>query len=330
MNKYHNIDLSKSTFLITGGAGFIGSNLVDYLVNNNAGLVRILDNLSNGSLENIKEFLDNKNVEFIEGDIRNSETCEKAVQGIHYISHQAALGSVPRSINNPIASNEVNVSGFLNMLTAGKNSSSLKKFVYASSSSVYGNSNIMPKVEGNEGVPLSPYALTKVINEMYAKVFFDVYNFSAVGLRYFNVFGPKQSLNNAYAAVIPLFCKAILTGVDPIIYGDGETSRDFTYVENVVQANVRALLSEEIKQHSVFNVAVGDNYSLNRTISMLSEISEKQITPLFLEGRLGDVKHSLANIELIKEKLSYSPTISFSDGLKLVYAWYKNNYKNLF
>jgi UDP-N-acetylglucosamine/UDP-N-acetylgalactosamine 4-epimerase len=326
MEKYHNIDLGNASFLITGGAGFIGSNLVGYLVKNNAGLIRILDNLSEGNLSNIKEYLDYKNVEFIKGDIRDAETCEKSVKGIHYISHQAALGSVPRSIKTPLISNDVNVSGFLNMLNAAKKSDTLKKFIYASSSSVYGSSTISPKVEGYEGDLLSPYALTKNINEMYSKVYHKVYNFSTIGLRYFNVFGPKQSFNSAYSAVIPLFCKAILDGVDPIIYGDGKTSRDFTYIENVIQANIKALLSEMADGSLVFNVACGESHNLNQVIFMLSEISKKQLEPKFLEERVGDIKHSLANIDLIKLGLKYNPSVSFSDGLRRTFDWYRKNY----
>ena len=284
---YHSVDLSQYKFLITGGAGFIGSNLVEYLLRYNAGYVRVLDNLSNGYFENIRDFIDLPNFEFIEGDIRNLETCKKAVEGIDFISHQAALGSVPRSLSDPTTTNEVNISGFLNMLVASRDSSSCKSFVYAASSSSYGDSSELPKVEGKEGKPLSPYAITKVVNEMYADVFSKVYNFHSIGLRYFNVFGPKQNPNNPYAAVIPIFCKHFIEGTSPTIYGDGETSRDFTFVENAVQANLKALFVNyqndinnsfrklekkyQFNQHEVFNVACGDQNSLNQIIQILNE-----------------------------------------------------------
>jgi len=229
---YHQIDLSKYSFLITGGAGFIGSNLVEYLLKFNAGKVKVLDNLSNGYFDNIKDFMLLPNFEFIEGDIRNFNTCKKAVEGVDFISHQAALGSVPRSISDPITSNDVNVSGFLNILTAAKESSTLKRLVYAASSSTYGDSSALPKVEGHEGNPLSPYAVSKLVNELYADVYSKVYGFHTIGLRYFNIFGPKQNPNNPYAAVIPIFCQAFIDGRSPLINGDGETSRDFTFVEN--------------------------------------------------------------------------------------------------
>ncbi|MEY2701779.1 MAG: hypothetical protein RLY43_412, partial [Bacteroidota bacterium] len=244
--QFHELDLSDKTFLITGGAGFIGSNLVEYLLRYNAGKVRVLDNLSNGCFKNINKFLEFENFEFIEGDIRNFETCKIAVEGMEYISHQAALGSVPRSIKDPKTTNDVNISGFLNVLLAAKESSSLKKFVYAASSSTYGDSEKFPKVEGQEGSPISPYAVTKAVNEIYADVFSRVYNFSSIGLRYFNVFGPNQNPENPYAAVIPKFCQSFIDKKSPIINGDGETSRDFTFVENVVQANIKSFFNQSI------------------------------------------------------------------------------------
>ena len=239
---YHTTDLSKFKFLVTGGAGFIGSNIVEYLIKYNAGHVRVLDNLSNGYFENIKDFMGLPNFEFILGDIRNFETCKKAMEGMDFVIHQAALGSVPRSISDPITSNEVNVSGFLNILTAVNDAPNIKRMVYAASSSTYGDSAALPKVEGNEGNPLSPYAVTKLVNELYADVYSKVYGLQTIGLRYFNVFGPKQNPNNPYAAVIPIFCKAFIEGKQPTINGDGLTSRDFTFVENAVQANIRAML----------------------------------------------------------------------------------------
>lgn len=323
--QFHNIDLSQYKFLITGGAGFVGSNIVEYLLKYGAGHVRVLDNLSNGYYENIKDFLLLPNFEFIEGDIRDLETCKKAIVGIDFISHQAALGSVPRSINDPICTNDVNISGFLNMLVAAKDSNTLKRFIYAASSSTYGDSQTLPKIEGIEGNPLSPYAVTKLVNELYADVFSKVYNFHSIGLRYFNVFGPKQNPNNPYAAVIPIFCKQFIDGLEPTINGDGETSRDFTFVENVVQANIRMLLKDNVTKHDVFNVAVGDQITLNYIIELLQKESGKKIKAIHVKERLGDIRHSKASLEKIIQYCGYDPNINFEQGLRQVYKFYKNN-----
>jgi UDP-N-acetylglucosamine 4-epimerase len=322
---FHKEDLTKYTFLITGGAGFIGSNLVEYLLRHNAGRVRVLDNLSNGYFDNIKEFINLPNFEFIKGDIRDYSTCINAVVGVDFVSHQAALGSVPRSINDPITTNEVNISGFLNVLNAVKDSNTVKKMVYAASSSTYGNSIELPKIEGREGDPLSPYAVTKLVNELYAEVFFKVYKLQTIGLRYFNVFGPKQNPNNPYAAVIPIFAKSFINNIPPKINGDGQTSRDFTFVENVVQANIKALLTKEVKSHQVYNVACGDRFTLNQIVQMLNLISKKKIEPIYDVERIGDVKHSMASIDKIKEDIKYNPTIKFNEGLRIVYDWYLQN-----
>lgn len=323
MNIFQTKDLTNKRFLITGGAGFIGSHLVDYLIKNGA-FVRVLDNLSNGYYENIKQHESNPMFEFIKGDIRDFETCEKAVLDIQYISHQAALGSVPRSIENPVQTNDVNIGGFVNMITAAKNSPSVQRFIYAASSSTYGDSELLPKVEGNEGSPLSPYAVTKAVNETYGDVFSKVYGFHTIGLRYFNIFGPRQNPGNAYAAVIPLFCKAFIEKNQPIINGDGETSRDFTYVDNAVQANIKAMLSNDIAGHEVFNVACADQVSLNQMIKMLQEISDSKLTPIYGPERAGDVKHSKASISKIESGLLYKPTVYFKEGLHNVYNWYKS------
>src|SRR5690606_39200314 len=233
--KYHTTDLSKHSFLITGGAGFIGSNLVAYLLEHQAKKVRVLDNLATGFLKNLAPFQNNPSFEFMEGDIRDLEMCKKAMEGIDYVSHQAALGSVPRSINDPITSNEVNVTGFLNMLVAQNESKSVKRLVYAASSSTYGDSASLPKEEDIIGKPLSPYAVTKLVNELYADVFYKTYGTQTIGLRYFNVFGPNQSPTGAYAAVIPLFMQALKDEKTPTINGDGEQTREFTFVQNAVQ-----------------------------------------------------------------------------------------------
>ena len=324
--KYHNEDISKSRFLITGGAGFIGSNLVQYFLDFNAGHVRVIDDLSNGYYDNIKHFEKYSNFEFIKGDIRDLEVCNKAVENIDYISHQAALGSVPRSIKDPVLTNQVNVDGFLNILLAAKNSNRVKGFVYASSSSVYGNSIKLPKVEGEEGEVLSPYALTKSINDSYASVFSKVYNFSSIGLRYFNVFGPNQNPLNPYAAVIPIFCKNFLDNEPCNIFGDGLTSRDFTYIENVIQANIKGMLFKNLNNHEVINIACGDQINLKDLVDTLNSISNKNIKPKFLPEREGDVKHSNANIEKAKNLIYYSPKINFNQGISLTYKYYEKTY----
>jgi UDP-N-acetylglucosamine 4-epimerase len=326
--KYHHKDISKATFLITGGAGFIGSNLVAYLLKFGAGKVKVLDNLSNGYYANIEKYIALDNFEFIEGDIRDLQTCKDALVGVDYVSHQAALGSVPRSINDPINSNSVNIDGFLNMLVAVKDNANIKRFVYAASSSTYGDSPNLPKVEGFEGNPLSPYAVTKLVNELYADVFSRVYNLHTIGLRYFNIFGPNQNPDNPYAAVIPIFCKAYINGEAPNINGDGITSRDFTFVENAIQANIKAMLFEGLEKHEVMNVACGDQISLNDMIELLKKISGKEINAIYLPERAGDVKHSKASIDKIKAVLNYHPEYRFQEGLEIVYEWYKTVYNN--
>jgi UDP-N-acetylglucosamine 4-epimerase len=322
---FHNEELSAYSFLVTGGAGFIGSNIVEYLLKFSAGKVRVLDNLSNGYFDNIKDFLSLPNFEFILGDIRDLDTCKKAVEGIDFVSHQAALGSVPRSIADPIMSNDVNIGGFLNMLVAVKDHGITRKFVYAASSSTYGDHPDLPKIEGKEGKPLSPYAVTKAVNEMYADVFSNIYGIHSIGLRYFNIFGPKQNPNNPYAAVIPIFCKAFIQKFQPVVNGDGETSRDFTFVENAVQANIKALLHTGNQQHQVYNTACGDQVSLNEMLNMLRELSGHNIQAFYQKERAGDVKHSKASVIKIKKQLGYKPLYSFQEGLKIVYNWYLNN-----
>jgi UDP-N-acetylglucosamine 4-epimerase len=323
--KYHSIDLSSSNFLVTGGAGFIGSNIVEYLLKNNAGKVRVLDNLSNGYFDNIKDFVTLSNFEFINGDIRSIETCKEAIKNIDYVSHQAALGSVPRSISDPLLSNDVNVNGFLNIITSIKDSQNVKRFVYAASSSTYGDSERLPKIEGNEGKVLSPYAVTKLVNELYADVYFKVYGIKSIGLRYFNVFGPKQNPNNPYAAVIPIFCKHFIENTNPTIFGDGHTSRDFTFVENVVQANIKSLLYENLEKNEIYNVACEDQISLLDMVEYLIEISGRNLNPIFKEERKGDVRHSKASINKISKELGYKPEIFFREGIEFVYKWYKEN-----
>lgn len=318
--QYHTEDLSNKTFLITGGAGFIGSNIVDYLLNYKAGKVRVLDNLSNGYYENIKEFQSNSAFEFIEGDIRDYDKCVEVLKGIDYVSHQAALGSVPRSIKDPVTTNSVNIGGFLNMLTAAKDNGNIKRMVYAASSSSYGDNNALPKVEGNEGKPLSPYAVTKWVNELYAQVYSKVYGFHTVGLRYFNVFGPRQNPDNPYAAVIPIFMKAVLENAAPTIFGNGETSRDFTFVENAVQANMKAMLNtEELTEHEVTNIAFGQRTTLNELWEAIQDAAGKKIDPIYGSERAGDVRHSLADINKAKSVFGYDPKFDILEGLKITY-----------
>ena len=322
--KNQNKNLIKtSTFLITGGAGFIGSNLVAFLIKNNAKKVRVLDNLSNGYYSNIEQFFDFENFEFIQGDISEYDVCEKALVGIDYVSHQAALGSVPRSIENPLKTNESNVDGFLNILYASYNAK-VKNFVYAASSSTYGDSTSLPKIEGIEGKPLSPYAVTKLVNELYADVFYKTYKFKSIGLRYFNVFGPNQNPNNPYAAVIPIFCKSILKGDSIQIFGDGKTSRDFTYIDNVIDANIKSLLNYQ-NLNGIYNVACGENTTLLELVEMIESISNKKADLEFKIERHGDIKHSLASIDKIKKDLDYNPKIKIFEGLKRTFNHIKNN-----
>ena len=324
---YHTTDLSQSSFLITGGAGFIGSNLVEYLLKFNAKKVRVLDNFATGSSANLEPFRENPAFEFMEGDIRDLQACKAAVEGIDYVSHQAALGSVPRSIDDPIATNEANITGFLNMLVAARDAG-VKRMVYAASSSTYGDHPGLPKVEDEIGNPLSPYAVTKYVNELYASVFSKTYGFHTIGLRYFNVFGPKQNPKGPYAAVIPLFIEAALKKEAPFINGDGETSRDFTFVENAVQANVKAMLAEEVAQHEVVNIAFGERTTLNELWEEISSIVNIEIEPNYREERKGDVKHSLADITKAAGLIEYKPRFSVLKGLQLSVPWYAENYRN--
>lgn len=322
------IDLNKikdTSFLVTGGAGFIGSNLVEFLLSKSAKKVRVLDNFSNGHRKNIENFLTNASFELIEGDIRALDTCKKACEEIDYVLHQAALGSVPRSINDPIATNEVNVNGFLNMLVAIKDSK-VKRMIYAASSSTYGDSVNLPKIENVIGNPLSPYAVTKYVNELYAQVFAKTYGVETIGLRYFNVYGPKQDPQGAYAAVIPLFIQAILDGESPYINGDGEQTRDFTYIDNVIQANVNAMFTEkEGAVNEVMNIAVGQRTSLNDMFQILTTIENKSIVARHRQNRTGDVKDSLADISKAKRLINYDPKVNFYDGLVKTYRWYQEN-----
>lgn len=317
--------IQESTFLVTGGAGFIGSNLVEALLAQGALKVRVLDNLSTGFYKNIEQFSNHASFEFMEGDIRNIDTCKKACNGIDYVSHQAALGSVPRSLHDPITTNEVNITGFLNMLVAARDEK-VKQFVYAASSSTYGDSKQLPKVESVIGNPLSPYAVTKYVNELYASVFAQSFGIRTIGLRYFNVFGPKQDPNGAYAAVIPLFIQALLNNQSPYINGDGLQTRDFTYVDNAVQANLKAMLTDHPNAiNQVYNVAVGDRTSVKQMFDILCSIEQKQIKAMHRDARAGDIRDSLADISKAREFLGYEPTVRFAEGLTLTYAWFKNN-----
>lgn len=320
---YHTKELSNYSFLVTGGAGFIGSNLVEYLLKFGAKKVRVLDNLATGFKENLSEFVSHPAFEFMEGDIRDLATCKMAMDGIDYVSHQAALGSVPRSINDPITSNEVNVTGFLNMLVAQKESPSVKRMVYAASSSTYGDSKNLPKVEHTIGKPLSPYAVTKLVNELYADVFYKTYGTETIGLRYFNVFGPKQSPKGAYAAVIPLFMQALKDEVSPTINGDGEQTRDFTFVENAVQANVRAFFAPDAAVNEVFNIAFGERISLNTLWVSLKQTSGKEVDAIYGPPRKGDVRDSLADISKGKELMGYNPKFSVEEGMRITWEHFK-------
>lgn len=324
--------LQGSRVLVTGGAGFIGSNLCEDLLRNDNRVV-CLDNLSTGFRSNIEPFLENPNFTFIEGDICNLDTCKEACSEVDYVFHQAALGSVPRSLNNPIATNEANVTGFLNMLVAARDSNA-KRFVYAASSSTYGDSKELPKVEENIGMPLSPYAVTKYVNELYAHVFGLNYGMEIIGLRYFNVFGKRQTPNGAYAAVIPKFVQLFIDHESPVINGDGTNSRDFTYIDNVIQMNhLAATTSNQAALGQVFNTAVGDQSTLLQLVELLKELlgafdpEIKNVEVKHGPERSGDIPHSLASIEKAKTLLDYRPSHDLEAGLKEAINWYWNDLK---
>lgn len=312
--------------LVTGGAGFIGSNLVEALLKDErVTSVKVLDNLATGFLKNLEPFQTDPRFTFIEGDIRDYQTCLSVCEGVDLISHQAALGSVPRSINDPLTTNDVNISGALNVFTAAKEKG-IKRIVYAASSSTYGDLPDLPKVEDKIGNPLSPYAVTKLVNELYARVYADLYNMEFIGLRYFNIFGPKQNPNGAYAAVIPLFANAILNNKAPVINGDGSHSRDFTYVANAVQANILSLFTSNPQAvNQVYNIACGEQTSLLQLFNGLKKEVESSLSPLFGPERKGDVKHSLADISKAKTLLDYHPAIGVEEGLRNTLRWYQKN-----
>lgn len=316
--------------LITGGAGFIGSNLCDYFINENYNVI-CLDNLSTGKEENIRHLLSNKNFKFINGDIRNIKTCRESIKGCYAVLHQAALGSIPRSINDPITTNEVNISGFLNVLIASKEEG-VDRFIFAASSSTYGDNTSLPKIEENIGKPLSPYAITKYVNELYANIFSNIYGIKTIGLRYFNVFGRNQDPNGAYAAVIPKFISQFMNHQQPTINGDGSVTRDFTYIDNVVLANKLALETNNDKAfNKVYNIAFGENITINKLVEIiknnLSKLDDSisKIKVKYGPSREADIHDSLASIEKAKKHLNYFPKFSLEDGLKNAIKWYWEN-----
>ena len=325
---FHTQDISKRNFLITGGAGFIGSHIAEYLLKNGAAKVRVLDNMANGFESNIDVLKHFAAFEFIHGDIRNAEVCQKACENIHHVSHQAALGSVPRSLKEPVYFNEVNVGGFVNMLKAATDNK-VETFVYASSSSVYGDEQTLPKVEGKVGNCLSPYAVTKKTNELYASVFASAYNLNLIGFRYFNIFGPRQDPDGAYAAVIPLFVKGILKRTPVYINGDGAQTRDFTFVDNAVQVNIKGMLAGNSEAfNKVYNVAVGESYSVNYLYNFCMEHLGSDWAATYREPRAGDIRNSLADISLAEKLLDYHPTKRFEDGLLETIEFFKLMYSN--
>ncbi|PZR27451.1 MAG: LPS biosynthesis protein WbpP [Citrobacter freundii] len=314
--------------LITGGAGFIGSNLTETLLADpRVSFVRVLDNLATGSLSNLDSFRNDPKFGFMEGDIRDYNTCLAACEGIDRISHQAALGSVPRSIKDPLTTNDVNITGTLNIFTAAKEKG-ISRVVFAASSSTYGDHPGLPKQEDLIGNPLSPYAVTKYVNELYARVYSSVYGLEYIGLRYFNIFGPRQNPNGPYAAVIPLFAEAVITGNPPTINGDGSHSRDFTYVANAVSANVLSLFSDDSAAvNQVYNIACGEQTTLLQLFNILNAEAGSNLRPLFGPERAGDVRHSLADISKATALLGYKPVVTIAEGLKKTLAWYMNSGK---
>ncbi|MBK9317947.1 MAG: SDR family oxidoreductase [Bacteroidetes bacterium] len=322
-NIYHNESIKNASVLISGGAGFIGSNIVEYLLHHGASRVRVFDNLSNGFIRNLEPFMDMPQFEFIEGDITDPEQCRKACEGMSLLTHQAALGSVPRSIKNPVATSDANTTGYLNMLIAARDAG-VKRVVYASSSSVYGDSIASPKKEENLGRPLSPYAVSKLTNELYASVFAMHYGMEIIGLRYFNVFGPNQDPNGPYAAAIPLFMNSLLFDKEAVIFGDGNQTRDFTFVENAVQANIRALFTTNQEAYNkVYNVAVGESVSVNPLYETIASISGSKRQPAYAPERKGDIKNSLADISMAKNLLGYEPHYQLREGLEITVAWFR-------
>lgn len=312
-----------SKFLITGGAGFIGSNLCEAILNMGYS-VRVLDNFSTGKEENINGFIDNEKFELIKGDIRDIDVCNKACKNVDYVLHQASWGSVPRSIEMPLIYEEINIKGTLNMMNACRDNN-VKRFIYASSSSVYGDSTALPKIEGEEGNVISPYALTKKVCEEYGSLYYKIYGLETVGMRYFNVYGKRQDAEGNYAAVIPKFIKNILNDKVCTINGDGKQSRDFTYIENVIEANLKACVASNDVAGEVLNIAFGGREYLIDIYYKISRLLERDINPKFGQERIGDIKHSNASIEKAKRLIGYEPEYSFEDGLKLTIDWYKRN-----
>ncbi|MCY7409607.1 MAG: SDR family oxidoreductase [Chitinophagales bacterium] len=315
---FHSKPLTQFTFLVTGGAGFIGSHLVEYLLKHGAAKVRVLDNLLTGRKENIELFNNHPAYEFQQGDIRNLDDCRKAYEGVDYVLHQAALASVQRSMKDPITTHVINADGFLNMLIAARDER-VKRLVYASSSSVYGDHPDLPKQEHKTGNPLSPYAVSKKTNELYAHVFGNSFGLEIIGLRYFNVFGPRQDPDGPYAAVIPAFIRDLKNGIAPVIYGDGNQTRDFTFVENAVQANIKSLFTENREAlNQVYNIAFGEPYSILQLFNLINEALKKNLQPQLLPSRTGDILHSTADISKAKLLIGYDPVVELKSGLKFL------------
>lgn len=319
--------LADKKILVTGGAGFIGSNIVEYLLKYGAQKVRVLDDLTTGFEKNLIPFRSDNRFEWVNGDMRDASNCMKACEGMDLVTHQAALGSVPRSIKDPVTSNDINVNGFVNVLFAAREAG-ISRFIYASSSSVYGDDRNLPKVEDRVGNALSPYAVGKKANELYATVFSELYDMQIIGLRYFNIFGPNQDPGGAYAAVIPLFMDGVINNKEVYIDGDGSQTRDFTFVENAVQANVKALTCDfsGMKNHEVFNVAVGERFTVNQLFQTISGAAGSNLQPNYRESRVGDIHDSLANIAKAQKFLKYQPLIKFQEGIEKTLAYFKSLY----
>lgn len=320
---YHKEDLSKFKFLVTGGAGFIGSNIVEYLLKFNAGKVYVVDNLSTGSIENIQDYERAENFKFIKADINDTSALTEICVNVDFVLHQAALGSVPRSIVDPLSTHAANATGFLSVLEACRKGN-VKRLVYASSSSVYGDSVELPKKEDLLGSPKSPYAITKLMDESYAQLYSKLHGMEIIGLRYFNIFGPRQNPKGPYAAAIPLFILSALNGERPKVFGDGEQTRDFTYVENAVQANIKSVFANSGAVKHVFNIACGNQYSLNEVLSLISEITGIEVSIEYAEMREGDILHSMASIDKASSILSYDANVQLKEGMIRAVKWYQD------